>query len=286
VPGLHTGQGLNASGAPAGNFSYTWKMIKRIARKSKIPPAGLIGLALLAVVLPPYASKGFAIQKILHINAFILTHSIRGNFKWVFPVFNSLTLLVFICALLVRGKASRVLSVYLFILYMIISFLQNISISEQFGVAVYTTTMLISMITALAWLQEWILHENIFSKRIRATRMPWLVPPAVLALWYPINPANNLPDFRLGYFLSSGSSLTFCVVTVVALSIMLAYYPDINFFLLMTTSVFGLLVGIGNIWLEIFFLPGLFWVGLFHIPLILLSLVGLFASWKHRTKVG
>jgi hypothetical protein len=271
---------------PAGNFSDIWKMIKRIAHQSKIPPAGLIGLALLAVVLPPYVSKGFAIQKILHINAFILTHSIRNNFRAAFPIFNSITLLVFICVLLFRGKASRVLSVYLFILYMIISFLQNISISEPFGVAVYTTTMLISIITALAWLQELVLHENSFSKRIRATRMLLLVPPAVLALWYPINPANNLPDFRMEYFLTSGSSLTFCVITLVALSILLAYYPEINFFLLMTTSVFGLLIGIGNIWLEIFFLPGLFWVGLFHIPLILLSLVGLFASWKHRKKVG
>ncbi len=271
---------------PVGNFSDILKMIKRIAHRSKIPSAGLIGLALLAIVLPPYVSKGFAIQKILHINAFILTHSIRNNFRAVFPIFNSITLLVFFGVLLFRGKASRVLSLYFFILYMIISFLQNISISEQFGVAVYTTTMLISMITALVWLQEWILHENVFSKKIHATRMLLLAPPAVLALWYPINPANTLPDFRMGYFLSSGSSLTFCVVTVVALSILLAYYPDINFFLLMTTSVFGLLVGIGNIWLEIFFLPGLFWVGLFHIPLILLSLVGLFASWKHRTKAG
>ena len=55
------------------------------------------------------------------------------------------------------------------------------------------------------------------------------------------------------------------MMTIVVLTVLLAYYPHVNKKTLQITSIVGLLIGVGNLWLEFIYLPELFCVGVLHI---------------------
>jgi hypothetical protein len=261
-------------GTPGGEIPK-WggeKMIRGI--KNKILLAGIV----IAIFLPPVATKGFPLSDLFHINAFILTHSIRHDVQGIYPIFNGITILL-LCGVVCRGyHFSRIFSVYLFLAYSLTGMIQNISYSDQYGFAVSTSTLGLTLLVAVSWLQEVFVRRNVFASRTRGKRIFVFLPIIVLALWLPVNPATMLPDFQLGYFFSSGSSLTFCMLTIIALSVLISYYPNINFVTLRATSLAGFFIGVGNLWLEFLYHPNMAWIGVLHIPLVVLSITGLIIS--------
>jgi hypothetical protein len=183
-----------------------------------------------------------------------------------------------IAVLIFGGKWAKFFSMYIFLAYTASGILQNISISDEHGLAINTSTMLLTFLVAYSWLQELAYPQNDFSYKYPTRRAVLLMPLALLAIWQPVNTSTLLPEFNLRYFLSTGSSLTFCMTSIVSLSVLLTYYPYVNMDTLRITSAVGLLIGIGNLWLEFIYLPGFLWVGVLHIPLVVLSAVGLYFS--------
>jgi hypothetical protein len=250
----------------------------KLAHKIKIRTAIII--VLVCCMVPPFVSRGFSIAAIPSINSFILLHSIKHQFGAVVRYANSAALIIIVGAFFIGRIFARILSYYLAFMYVVAAFLQNISISSKYGIAICTSTWLISILVALSWLAEIKWKENDFSRPPRWKRLILLFPISILALWCPINPATNLPDPNMHYLFSSGSSLTFCMMTIAAISILLAYYPAINFLLLGATGLFGFLIGLGNLWLEFIYIPQYYWVGIFHVPLVVLSFIGITLSFK------
>jgi hypothetical protein len=228
----------------------------------------LILLVAMMVLLPPYVSTGFNVSEILQINSYILTHSIKHDYAAVFPLSNIIALLVLSGVYLAGQRLNRVFSAFISFAYLISGLLQNVSISERYGLAICTSTLFLTLLVAGSWLQEFLTHENDFSHRPHHQRIVVLLPLALLALWQPVNQASMLPDFQLHNFIILGSSLTFCMMTIVAICILLAYYPNVNKGTLRVTSIVGLLIGVGNLWLEFIYMPELLWVGVLHIPLV------------------
>jgi len=70
------------------------------------------------------------------------------------------------------------------------------------------------------------------------------------------------------------------MMTIVVLCVLLAYYPKVNKGTLRVTSIVGLLIGVGNLWLEFIYMPELLWIGVLHIPLVGLSSLALYVSHK------
>jgi hypothetical protein len=243
-----------------------------------------IALAGVAILMPPYVSRGFAIGDIPAINAFLLLHPVKNNFLPLFPYFQSTISILVLCVVLFGRPFSRAFSAVMLSAYLLSAFLQNISLSDRYGFAVCSSTLLISLLVASAWAAEISVFQNTFRRPPGTARRLVLYPLIFLALWFPIDPHSHLPDLNPKLFFSSGSLLTFCMTTVVALSVLLLYYPFVNRFVLRMTGWFGLLVGIGNLWLEFVYLPDLFWVGVLHIPLVILSLAGLALSGRNSEK--
>jgi hypothetical protein len=241
----------------------------------------VIFLAAAAVLtIPPYASQGFELLRAPEITAFLLTHSIKSRFAPLFPVFNILALLL-LAGIMIRGRVfRRAFGLFLSSAYLLGGLLQSISISDRYGFSVSVSTLAVALLAALIWLREFLANKDAFGQPVRAVRLLGMVPFALLALWQPVNPVEQLPDFQLRYFLTSGSSLTFCMLTTLSLSVLIAHFPDIDCFVLFISSAFGLLVGLGNLWLEFVHLPELFWTGVLHIPLVGLSIVGLVISFR------
>jgi hypothetical protein len=241
--------------------------------------AAWLAAAVFVILLPPFVSRNFEIGDLPAINAFILLHPIKHYFSPLFPWFNLVSLVLVIGVLFGVRAFSRIFPFHMVLTYALAAVLQNISFSDRYGFSICSSSFLISLGVAFAWLAETKASGNTFARVPGAVRRWAFLPLILLAIWFPIHPVTHLPDPDIAYFLSSGSMLTFCMTTVVVLSILLVFYPDVNFRLLRATGVFGLLIGLGNLFLEFVYLPGYFWVGVLHIPLVLLSAAGVGLSF-------
>ena len=104
---------------------------------------------------------------------------------------------------------------------------------------------------------------------------PWkylFIPLAILAFLFPMNPITAKPDFNPVYLLTSDSGLAFCSMTPVYLTVLMFMYPKINKVTIRLTSFIGLIFGILAIALAVSNIEYLWWVGVTHLPLFIISL--------------
>jgi hypothetical protein len=227
-----------------------------------------------SILIPSYASKGYTLHELPQLNAYILTHPIKSYLRPYLVVFNLIPLLLLLAILGFGSRVKRLFAGYVAFTYLISAIMQNISISVRYGIGIIVSNLLLFSLVATAWLHEAIIGRNAFSPRIPSwTRIP-LLGIAILSIWLPIHPETLQPDFHPSYLLTSGSGMSFCMMTTFSLSSLLYFYPEVNLTTLRVTSLVGFLIGLGNLGLEFFNLPQYFWVGLFHIPLVFLSLFG------------
>jgi hypothetical protein len=239
-------------------------------------------LVLLFLFIPPYTSKGYALSEVLQLNVFILTRPIKYELLELYPIFNVLALLMLFSSLTVGKYITPLFSWYASLSYILFAIVQNVSITDEYGVAICLSNIALFLMVSASWFYELKSRENDFSVRAQST-WRWLVLlPALLAIWQPVDPLTMGPDFNPLYLLNSGSGLTFCMMTTVYLALLIYFYPRVNLITLRITSMIGLLLGLGNLWLEWIYLPQLWWVGILHMPLVLMSGCGLWLSFRVR----
>jgi hypothetical protein len=238
-------------------------------------------LPLFLFCIPPYTSSGYAPLTVSHVNAYILTHTIKSSFHTLFPVFKVAPLLLVLSIFLFGNKLAKLFSWYVAISYVLIAFLQSISISEVYGLGICTAHLALSLFVALLWVEEALYpRTDLTIKRHPLSRYLIFVP-ALVAFWEPANPLTGLPDFNLTYLLTSGAGLAFCMITPLYLAILVAQYPNVNQKILSATSVIGILYGSGNIGLATFLkLSNYWWINVLHLPLLIISSYGLTLSIK------
>jgi len=100
-----------------------------------------------------------------------------------------------------------------------------------------------------------------------------LLPLALLAFWAPFDAAIQ-PSFRPILLLTAPDyGLTFCLTTPVFLFLLILFYPDVDPLAYRLTAFNGLLYGLIN--MTHFAEPSRVWMGVLHLPLLILSLIAL-----------
>jgi hypothetical protein len=221
-------------------------------------------------------------DEVLQLNVFILTHSIKYQLLETYPIFNVLALLILFLVLAFGKFVARLFSSYVGFSYILFAFVQNISVSERYGFAVYLSNVALFLLISVSWFYDVKVGENDFSKGVRIEWKSILFLVALLAIWQPVDRVTMGPDFNPVSLVSSGSGLTFCMMTTVYLSVLLYFFPEINRLTLRVTSIVGLLIGLGNLWLEWIYAPHLWWIGILHLPLVIMSGYGLWLSRHMR----
>lgn len=67
-------------------------------------------------------------------------------------------------------------------------------------------------------------------------------------------------------------------MTPVFLAVLIVHYPMVNRVTLRITALVGLIIGFYNMLVNFVFEPALWWKGMLHLPLVLLSVYGLLLS--------
>lgn len=235
-----------------------------------------LALWLLPEFLPPYTSRGYSLSDWGNVNVYIITHPIKSVSAELFPVFQSIPLILLTVLFIFGRQASRFFAAYLAVTNLFFAFLQNISISETLGVAVSTGNLVIFLLLAFFWFREALHPQNRLDIRKDNLWKYWPLFLALLAFWRPLNGQVLQPDFNPLYLFTSGAGLSFCLSTPLYLAVLILAFPIVNKTLLASTAFIGLFMVISNLILEFLIIPAYLWIGVLHFPLVILSAYSLF----------
>jgi hypothetical protein len=225
--------------------------------------------------IPPFSSVGYPMWEIGRVNAYILTHSITSALHPPYPIFKIIPIILIIAIFRYGNQARQLFSIYVTISYFMFAFCQSISITIIYGFGICLTSLLLSIWIAGFWLYETSHPRNDFSLRKQPIWKYWVFIPALLAFWEPVNPGSGLPDFQISYWITSSAGLSFCMMTPLYLAILITFFPTVNRSILQITSLVGFGYALGNLYIAFFFNVHYWWVGILHIPLLILSITGL-----------
>ena len=238
--------------------------------------------------LPPYISRGFDwsvlnwkeyIPFIVASYSFILTHAlIHGIPTLMIPVMQSLSILMVAALFLWPNRIRRLFALYVAVANVMFAVLQTVSVTSQHGVAVILVYFSMFIVVSGFWLWEALFPVNDFTPRARSWQQYWVVPLALVAFWNPISPTTFGPDWNWAYIFTSGSSLTFCMMTPVYLALLILFYPSVNRVTMGVTGLVGLIIGLLNLLANFVLAPHMWWNGVLHLPLVILSLHALVLS--------
>jgi hypothetical protein len=239
---------------------------------------------LMNIFLPPYASKGFEWSEIGIITGTILSNALVYAYASLYPIFKIIPIVFVISVITLGNRVTRLFNTYVAITYVLFAFLQSIAITEEYGLGIITVNVVMFGTVAAFWFWEALAKENDFTPQKLSAWKYWVIPLAVLAFWYPLNPDTMMPDFNSIYLLSNVAGLAFCLMTPVYLSLLTFYYPKVNMATLRVTSLVGVIIGFYNILTNFIMYPSvLWWNGVLHIPLITISIYALALSLrKHK----
>jgi len=222
--------------------------------------------------LPLYTQKPYAPQDTQDVILNLLMVSIDpyGQFGFVFHI---ATLLLVALIAVYGEKMGRVLAAYMGVNYVVIAIVQTMGPTEKYGFVIHTGALITSLALGIAWIVTAFRGTLKPSFKSVPTLRYLLLPLALLVFWSPYN--NDVqPYFNPVLLLTSPDyGLTLCFTTPVFLFLLILFYPKVDPFAYRLTAFNGLLYGLLN--MTHLFDQQLRWMGVLHLPLLVISLCAL-----------
>lgn len=136
----------------------TQRKLERITRKWWF----FLLLLLIQFLIPPYASKGYAWPEMGTVIGEILGHAIVFNYPALYPVFKLIPIILVIALILFGNRATEAFTIYVAITYILFAFLQNIAVTDKYGLGIVTVNLIMFLFVAAVWLWEAIAKKKRF----------------------------------------------------------------------------------------------------------------------------
>jgi hypothetical protein len=230
--------------------------------------------------LPSYSEKPINPQQIPSLIKEVLMNPLIFKFHFLFPFLKVISLLTVSGLLLFQGSFRKVFLIYFLLLFTFIAIFQNMAYTQSFGFAFITGNIALQMLIVSSLIFE-LVKKNTSFKSSRFTGLSVsLIILGFLAFWFPVDIKLAFSP-KLAYFFNNNSTALFCMMWPFFLSVYYLFFPGINLVIFRIGGFIGLLYGIINV-LNVF-VPQMFWVALFHIPLLIISLVCFIQSFRIKT---
>lgn len=241
-------------------------------------------LVLLALFfLPTYSARPFDPRRTSDVITAVLSNPLIYSYPSIMPIFKALPVLLALALALWGDKVTRLVNIYVTLTIFLFAWFQNAALTPEFGFAVVLGNAVVYSLVALVWCWETVIKVNELHLRRQPLWRYWVVPVGFLAFWFPLNPETLGPDFSLAQLLTNNAGLTLCMMLPVYLAILILCYPTINRAALRITCFAGIVTACLNV-LQWFFFTSYTWLGIFHLPLLTISLYGIFLSFSQVPK--
>lgn len=238
-------------------------------------------LLLVVFFLPSYASEGLDPRNTSDLVAQVLRNSLLHRYAGVFPL-AKLAPTVLVVGLAVRPQRFRkAFSGYVALLYLALAFLQNTAMTTQYGLAVLSGNLTLMLCVSAIWFWELAAGRNTFVPQHPSLWRWWVAPLAFLAFWLPIDQSLS-PSFSIAALWANEAGLTYCMMTPVILAVLLLFHPSVNRAAMRVSGFVGLLFGLINMVTWFGLTPGAWWMGVMHVPLLLLSIAAFVLALRRQ----
>jgi hypothetical protein len=192
------------------------------------------------------------------------------------PIFHIATLLLAGLILWQPGKWGRLMVGYIGVNYLILIVTCGMGNTEKYGFVAMTGALVLYAILGITWLT--VAFRNRLQATLREpTILEWgLCLLALLAFWGPYTVVQGAvqPDLNpLLLITSPDYGLMFCFTTPVFLMGLILCYPSVPLFAFRITAINAFIYALFN--LSHWFYPERWWMGVLHLPLLLISLYAL-----------
>jgi hypothetical protein len=244
------------------------------------------GLLVVLSMLPPITEIPYEPRDTQDVIASILMVSLLPYRSWGWA-FHVATLALVALAAFRPQVAGRVWAAYIGVNYLLIAAVQTNAVTEEYGWAVQTGALVATALLGTLWLWvAWRDRLHVSFEGIPTWR--WvLLPLAVLVFWSPVGLEGDkiVPNWDPLLLLTSPDyGLAYCFATPVFLFFLILAYPHVDRFALRVTAFNGLLYGLYN--LTHWFNPDRVWMGVMHVPLLVLSSVAWVTSAQKTRQVS
>jgi hypothetical protein len=246
----------------------------------------LIFLALVVVTLPlNITSKNWSLADQIIIVKEILSNSLLREVGFAYLPIQLLTILIILLLIVLKNRIARLFCIYAGITFFFQAVLQNVAITEKYGLMIGTVNVILFPLVGLAWFLEAKTGKTDFGFRSKRLSAYWAVPLGLFAFWAPNSLAHFL-KFDMKWLVTSGTTFGFCLMVPVYLAVMFILYPRVNRVTMNITAVVGLIIAFGNFMIFMANPADRYWHGIIHIPLLLTSITGIILSMRKQQKVG
>jgi hypothetical protein len=238
-------------------------------------------VVLLTFFIPTYTSRPFDPRNTSQVIAAVMANALIYSYPIILPVFKVVPILLVLAIVLWGDKVTRLFDIYVAITILLFALFQNAAVTLEYGLAILTGNVVVYTGIGLLWGWEAIVKRNDFTTFPRSLWKYWVVPVAFLAFWFPMDFVTLQPDFSPLLILTSESGLTGCMMIPVYLAIVILFEPNINRAVIRVTSFVGIVTALLNV-LQWFVLNPHVWIGVLHLPLLLISTYVLVLSLKEE----
>lgn len=239
-------------------------------------------LVLLQFILLPVATKNFKFAEAGDLVFYTLGHAFIMNLYPYAVYFQIVMILALVAVIVWKGQFSRCFTAVAGCFYLLYAVIQNMAVTEQYGFSMVTVNVVVMGFVAFSWLWAAWKGNTIFSFDNITWKTGWMIPVALFCLWWPMNLGTVLPDFRLHYLWDSGSVLGFCPMTPVFLTLLVLSKQSVSRVLLRVTAMVGVIIGCYN--MGNFATNTGFYLGLYHLPLLGMSIFALLSSKRKKNE--
>lgn len=125
---------------------------------------------LIQFIIPPYASKGYEWSEMENVKREVFAHSIVFSCTVLYPIFKIAPIILVILIIFLKNRVARLFSIYAAITYVLFAFLQNIAVTEKYGLGIIIINIIMFLLVTIFWVWEAIVQKNDFTPRKQA---PW-----------------------------------------------------------------------------------------------------------------
>lgn len=242
----------------------------------------LYAASVIISLLPLYTEKPYAPQDTQDVILSLMSVA-TAPYAALAIIFHFDTLLIAALIAWKPNNMDRLFAGYIGVNYLLIGAVQGIGTTEKYGFVVHTGLVALCLALAVVWLVT-ALRSQLEAPKTPHTWKPFLLLPlALLAFWSPLAsaPGGVQPNFDPLLLLTAPAyGLTFCLTTPVLLFLLIVFYPQPNLPAYRLTAFNGLLYGLFN--LTHWFTPGMLWMGVLHLPLLIISIYALWLPQERR----
>ena len=231
-------------------------------------------LLVLVMFCPLITEQKYNHQYTTNVIGSVLEHPYINNIGVGLIITKIILLVVCLLPLLMKEKSCKYILGYYGVILLFVGLFQNMS-NTEYGFTFIIGNMIVQYIVSICCFNDVIKSKSKISKEDLNKKALWIIPLMILAFLMPYIIENNKIIPSISTIFTNEAGVTYCMITPVIIGMLILFSKNIDKATINIISFVGLSFGIFNMMTWFGFNIKDWWMGILHLPLLIISIYGL-----------